>query len=163
MRSIPLCSNEVRVNCHLLLGSFTTNTMCAPSRSAVTRCGSTAAFPWRASPQIQHALHPTPQGRRGAGLLPPSLEELRHKYNAHSITDPQGKRGTSRLLPSPSELRHKYNVRSSLIRKDDEVRVDWSINLRAASQAQRLFRVKNKFHSKTNTSIFRDKSSSDKS
>ena len=53
------------------------------------------------------------------------------------------------------------NSCSNPIRKDDEVNCD--LFLRAASQVQRLFRVKNKFHSKTNTSIFRDKPSSDKS
>ena len=40
------------------------------------------------------------------------------------------------------ELRHKYNVRPVLICKVDEVQVDWDLLLRAASQVQRLFRVK---------------------
>src|SRR4051812_9561507 len=67
------------------------------------RCRSTATFSFGATPQIQCALHPYPQGRRGAG----------------------------RLQPSPLELRHKYNVRSIPIRKDDEVRVDCNLLLRS--------------------------------
>ena len=68
-RFIPLYSNEVRVDCHLLLESFATNTMCAPSHSAVTGCGSTAARPWGASPQIQ-----------GMGRLLPPPSELCCEY-----------------------------------------------------------------------------------
>ena len=62
---------------------------------------------WRfgATPQVQCALHPYPQGRRGAG----------------------------RLQPSPSELRHKYNVRSIPIRKDNEVQVDCNLLLRGCA------------------------------
>src|SRR3954471_4570827 len=67
------------------------------------RCRSIATFFFGAAPQIQCALHPYPQGRRGAG----------------------------RLQPSPSELRHKYNVRSIPIRKDDEVQVDCNLLLRS--------------------------------
>src|SRR3954468_6965918 len=100
MKHIPIRKDdEVQVDCHLILRSYATNTTCAPSRSArTTRCRSTATFSFGAAPQVQRALHPDPQGRRGAG----------------------------RLLPSPSELRHKYNVRSIPTRKDDEVQVDYN-------------------------------------
>ena len=43
------------------------------------------------------------------------------------------------------------NGRSNPICKDDEVEVDCDLFLRTASKVQELFRVKNKFHSKTNT------------
>src|SRR3954471_5239914 len=103
VRSIPIRKDdEVQVNCNLLLRSYATSTMSVPSLSArTTRCRSTATFSFGATPQVQRALHPYPQGRRGAG----------------------------RLQPSPSELRHKYNVRSIPIRKDNEVQVDCNLLL----------------------------------
>ena len=54
----------------------------------------------RAVPQVQCALHPDPQGRRGAGRA--------HHLVLLSMT----------LL---TEVCHKYNKRSIPIRKDDEV------------------------------------------
>ena len=43
-------------------------------------------------PSIVNAeIHFDPQGRRGAGRLPPSPWEFRHKYNMRSIADPQGR------------------------------------------------------------------------
>ena len=101
MKSIPIRKDdEMQVDCYLLFQSYATNTTCS---ARMTRCRSTAAFSFGATPQIQHALHPYPQGRRGAG----------------------------RLQPSASELCHKYNVRSIPIRKDDEVQVDCNLILRS--------------------------------
>ena len=60
MRSIPIRKDdEVQVDCNLLLRSYATSTMYAPSLSArATRCRSTATF----------------------------FSKLRHKYNVRSIT-----------------------------------------------------------------------------
>src|SRR3954465_8254421 len=98
--------------------------MCAPSLSTrTTRCRSTATFSFGAMPQIQCALHPYPQGRRGAGRLQPSPSELRHKYNVRSIP-----------IRKDGEVQVNCNACSIPTYKDDEVQVDWSLHLRVASQ-----------------------------
>src|SRR3989337_124048 len=137
--------------------------MCTPSLSArTTRCRSTATFPSElrhkynvpsipirkddevqvdcdlplgAAPQVQCALHPYPQGRRGAGRLRPSPRSCA----TSTMCPPSLSARTMRCRSTATfslELRHKYNVRSIPIRKDDEVQVDCGLLLGAAPQVQ---------------------------
>ena len=91
--------------------------------------------PRGAAPQVQCALHPYPQGRRGACRL----QSFPRSCTTSTMCAPSLSARTTRCRSTAilsTELRHKYNVRSIPIHKDDEVQVDCKPLLRAAPQVQ---------------------------
>ena len=98
--------DEVQVDCNLLLRSYDTSTTSAPALSArTTRCMSTKTFFCGATSQVQRPLHPYPQGRRGAGRLPPSPSELGTNTTSAPSVSARTKRCSKQ---SPSEGKHKH-------------------------------------------------------
>ena len=85
-----------------------------------------------AVPQVQCALHPYPQGQRGAGQLQSSPRSCATSTMCAPSLSARTTRCRSTATLS-SELRHKYNVRSIPIRKDDEVQVDCKLLLRSCT------------------------------